>query len=158
MAYLTHDVSGQHQHIIFENIGSVLAGDQDFSSCSSNTFYVHLNIGDDVYVTHEAEGDLLRENSAWSDPSFSGALLHADSVGVRSSCSSSFLLQLLWIAVRSLLQILLNLPIRLLLFLPPPPPLDSRSLPPPNTPQSPHKAAPLPPPPPLDSRSLSPSR
>lgn len=56
-------------------VGKVLAGDQNYSECTSKSFLVQLSAGDDVYVQHKSTGDYLYSNPSYGYPSFSGALL-----------------------------------------------------------------------------------
>ncbi|XP_071166079.1 heavy metal-binding protein HIP-like [Mytilus edulis] len=57
-------------------VGRMLAGDQNYSECTSKSFFVQLSAGDDVYVQHETHGDYLYGNPNIGYPSFSGALLN----------------------------------------------------------------------------------
>lgn len=54
-------------------VDHLLAGDQNYHECSSNTVILDLNKGDDVYVSGR---DYLYANAGYGYPHFSGVLLN----------------------------------------------------------------------------------
>ena len=59
-------------------VGHLLAGDQDYSACSSSTFLLELKKGDDVYVSEGSYGDYLFAHNTYGYPRFTGVLLSAN--------------------------------------------------------------------------------
>jgi len=58
-------------------IGRILAGDDSYADCSSETTVAKLQAGDEVFLQHHGiHGDLLDTQDALLD-SFTGALLQA---------------------------------------------------------------------------------
>jgi hypothetical protein len=58
------------------SVNHLLAGDQNYHACNSNTLITELKKGDDVYVS-VGSGDYLKELEPYGYPYFSGVLLSA---------------------------------------------------------------------------------
>jgi hypothetical protein len=58
------------------SVNHVLAGDQNYHACNSNTLIIELKKGDDVYVS-VGSGDYLKAEKSYGYPHFSGVLLSA---------------------------------------------------------------------------------
>jgi len=57
----------------------LLAGDQDFTQCSSKTIFASLKENDDVFVKQHAQyGDFLKADNGYGLPSFGGVFLSAN--------------------------------------------------------------------------------
>jgi len=56
----------------------IYTGDNAYHSCGSKTIYVSLKENDDVFLKHEALGDVLRSYDIIGLPSFGGVFLFAE--------------------------------------------------------------------------------
>lgn len=76
--------SGSNHAIVFDlvkngaTIGRLLAGDDQYTACSSKTFVTQLKKGDDVYVTEGTYGDQIYSIPAYGRPHFMGILLYSN--------------------------------------------------------------------------------